>query len=62
MIPRADIGNQLQLSVAAVAMSIHRMRRRYGELLREEVAATLDDPEDIDDEVRSLMSIVQNKS
>lgn len=57
-IPRAEICRQLSLSSAAVAMSIYRMRRRYAELLREEVASTLDDPADIDDEVRTLMAIV----
>jgi hypothetical protein len=34
------------------------MRRRYGELLRQEVAATLDDPAHVDDELRALMAIV----
>jgi len=56
--PRAEIARELKLSTAAVAMSIHRMRRRYGELLRQEVAATVDNPDDVDDELRTLMSIV----
>jgi hypothetical protein len=30
------------------------MRRRYRELVREEVNDTLDDPTDIDDEIRAL--------
>jgi RNA polymerase sigma-70 factor (ECF subfamily) len=57
-VPRADISRQLNLSSAAVAMSIHRMRRRYGELLRQAVAATVDDPDDVEDELQSLMEIV----
>lgn len=57
-IPRTEVSRLLQLSSAAVAMSIHRMRRRYGELLREEVAATVDDRADIEDELASLLSIV----
>ena len=56
--PRAEICSRLNLSAAALAMSIHRMRRRYGELLRQEVAATLDDPADTDDELRTLMALV----
>ena len=56
--PRAEICSRLNLSAAALAMSIHRMRRRYGELLRQEVAATLDDPANIEDELRTLMAIV----
>ncbi len=55
---RDEIGRQLKLSSAAVAMSLHRMRRRYRELLREEVAATVEEPEEIDDELRTLMAIV----
>jgi RNA polymerase sigma factor (sigma-70 family) len=56
--PRAEICARLNLSAAALAMSIHRMRRRYGELLREEVAATVDDPAHVDEELRTLMAIV----
>lgn len=61
-LPYAEIGRTLNISPAAVAMSIHRMRRRYGELLYEEVAATVDDPRDVEDELRKLMSIVSQAS
>ena len=57
-VPRAEICRQLNLSTAALAMSLHRMRRRFGELLREEIAATVDDPTDIEDELRELMVLV----
>ena len=57
-IPRASIGQKLNLSSAAVSMSIHRMRRRYGEILRQEVAATLDNPEEVEEELRELMAII----
>jgi RNA polymerase sigma-70 factor (ECF subfamily) len=57
-VSRAEIGRKLKLSAAAIAMSLHRMRRRYGELLREEVAFTVDDPAEVEDELKSLMSIV----
>jgi RNA polymerase sigma-70 factor (ECF subfamily) len=60
--PRAEICTRLNLSAAALAMSIHRMRRRYGELVREEVAATVDDPAHVDDELRTLMSLVSPTS
>ncbi len=56
---RDEAPRQLNLSSAAVAMSIHRMRRRYGELLREEVATTVDDPAEVEDELRTLMAIVR---
>lgn len=57
-LPRPEICSRLQLSAAALAMSLHRMRRRYGELLRQEIAATVDDPADVDDELRALMAAV----
>jgi RNA polymerase sigma factor (sigma-70 family) len=54
-LPRAQISQQLKLSPAAVTMSLYRMRRRYGELLREEIAATVDDPAEVEDELRELI-------
>ncbi len=61
-IPRAEIGRRLKLSSAAIAMSIHRMRRRYGELLRIEVAATLDDASEIEAELRTLLQLIGSDS
>lgn len=58
MLPRGEIRQRVKLSSAAVAMSIHRMHRRYGELLRQEVAATVDDPADVEDELSTLISIM----
>jgi RNA polymerase sigma-70 factor (ECF subfamily) len=34
------------------------MRRRYGELLREEIGATVATPEEVEDELRHLMNVV----
>ena len=38
----------------AVKVAVHRMRKRFGALLRREIAHTLQDPEDIEDEIRGL--------
>lgn len=62
VVPRAEIGKRMNLSPAAVSMSIHRMRRRYGELLRREVASTVDNPDDVEDELRTLMAIVSGSA
>lgn len=59
-VPRTEICRRMNLSAAAVAMSLHRMRRRYGDILREEVAATVDHPEEIEQELRDLMLIVSS--
>jgi RNA polymerase sigma-70 factor (ECF subfamily) len=50
----ADLG----ISESAVKVTLHRMRRRFGEILREEVASTVADPEDIDAEIRYLFQVL----
>ena len=54
----AEVAERLGLSTGAVRAAVHRLRQRYGALLRAEVAATLDDPsqEAIDDEIRDLFA------
>ena len=39
-------------------MSVSRMRRQYGRALRDEIADTIDDPAEVDAEVRHLLSIL----
>jgi RNA polymerase sigma-70 factor (ECF subfamily) len=43
---------------SAVRVSVHRLRKRFGLLLREEVAATVADPADVDAELRYLLGIL----
>jgi RNA polymerase sigma-70 factor (ECF subfamily) len=50
---------ELGLSEGAVKTAVHRLRKEYGRILREEIAATLVDPEDLDDELRHLLSVVR---
>lgn len=44
------------ISEGAVKVAVHRLRKRYGELLRAEVARTVSDPAEIDDEIRHLIA------
>jgi RNA polymerase sigma-70 factor (ECF subfamily) len=53
----AEISAQLNLSEATVKMAVHRLRQRFRELLRAEVAHTVARPEDIDAELRHLISV-----
>jgi RNA polymerase sigma-70 factor (ECF subfamily) len=46
------------VSESAVRVSVHRLRKRFGRLLREEVGATVADPADIDGELRHLLGIL----
>ncbi len=55
-VPYAMIAAELGLSEEAARAAAHRLRRRYRELLREEVARTIDDPAGVDDEIRSLFT------
>jgi len=41
-----------------VGVTIHRMRQRYGELLREEILHTVSAPEELDGEIAYLMEVV----
>lgn len=59
--PYAQLAAQLGLTEAAVKMTIHRLRQRYGELLRQEVAQTVVTPAEIDQELRHLLSVLAHK-
>jgi RNA polymerase sigma-70 factor (ECF subfamily) len=50
----AAIARELGMSENAVKVAAHRLRRRYGELLREEVAGTLSSPAEVEHELRAL--------
>jgi RNA polymerase sigma-70 factor (ECF subfamily) len=55
-LPFARIATSLGMSEDAVKKAAQRLRQRYGEVLREQIAATLDGPESIEDEIRSLFT------
>jgi RNA polymerase sigma factor (sigma-70 family) len=52
----AEIAARLNLTEAAVKMAVHRLRARYRELLRAEIAGTVSSPEEVDEEIRHLFS------
>ena len=53
-----EVALALGLSEGAVKVAVHRLRRRCRDLLRAEVAQTVDDPAEVDEELRHLMSAV----
>ena len=53
----AEIAAHLDLSEGSVKVAVHRLRERFRELLRAKVAQTVARPEDIDGELRHLISI-----
>jgi RNA polymerase sigma factor (sigma-70 family) len=52
----AEIGARLGMTEGAVKVTVHRLRQRYRELLRLEIANTVSSSEAIDDEIRSLLA------
>jgi RNA polymerase sigma-70 factor (ECF subfamily) len=56
----ARIGLELGLSESAVKVAVHRLRRRYQELLRAEIAQTVASSDDIDEELRDLFAAVRH--
>jgi RNA polymerase sigma factor (sigma-70 family) len=57
----SQIAQGLGLSVGAVRVTVHRLRQRYRELVREEVANTVVDTADVDDELRYLFALLGGK-
>lgn len=55
---QAEIAARLGTSENAVAQAVHRLRQRYGELLRGEVANTVAAPGDVEDELRHLLQAI----
>ena len=55
-IPYAQAAAALDVTEGAVRVAVHRLRRRYRELLREEISQTLSDPVQIEEEMRALFS------
>jgi RNA polymerase sigma-70 factor (ECF subfamily) len=53
-----EVGAELGLSEGAVKGAVHRMRRRYGRILRDEISQTVRDPDRVDDELRHVFVVL----
>jgi RNA polymerase sigma-70 factor (ECF subfamily) len=54
----AQTAEKLGMSEGAVKVAVHRLRRRFGDVLRDEIAQTVSSPEEVEDELRHLRSAV----
>jgi RNA polymerase sigma-70 factor (ECF subfamily) len=54
-VPYRQVALELRTTEEAVKTAVHRLRQRFGTLLRQEIAETVSSPEEIDDEVRHLL-------
>ena len=55
----ARIADELGVSEQAVKVAVYRLRRRYQELLRDEIAQTVASPEEVEEELRDLFAAVR---
>lgn len=56
--PYRAVATRLGLSEGAVKVAVHRLRQRFGAILRLEIADTVLAPQDVDDELRELIRAV----
>jgi len=56
--PYAELGRELDRSEGAVKVAIHRLRKRYRELFRQEIAETVADSAEIEGELRFLAGVL----
>jgi len=59
-VTQAQAGGRLNMSEGAMNVAVHRLRRRYAELLREEIGNTVSSPDEVDEELRYLRSVVSS--
>ncbi len=57
---RKDMAARLGMSEGAIKVAVHRLRRRYTELLRAAIAETVADEESLRDEIRYLIEVLRD--
>ena len=60
-LPYAELAARLHMNEGAVKVAVHRLRKRYRELIRDEIAGTLDGGQDVAAEMRHLFSALAGK-
>jgi RNA polymerase sigma factor (sigma-70 family) len=59
--PYAALAHEMNTSEGALKVAIHRLRRRYRDLFRQEIADTVADPAEVDAELRYLAAVLTRK-
>lgn len=55
----AELARSLDMTEGALKVAVHRLRRRYGELARAEIAQTVASPEEVDQELHYLLEVLR---
>jgi RNA polymerase sigma-70 factor (ECF subfamily) len=59
--PYAALALKLAMTEGSVKVAVHRLRQRYRQLLRDEIAQTVAKPEEIEDELRYLFAVLARR-
>jgi RNA polymerase sigma factor (sigma-70 family) len=59
--PYAELAREMNTSEGALKVAIHRLRKRYRELFRQEIADTVADPAEVESELRFLAAVLTRK-
>ncbi len=57
-VPYAELAVRLRMTEGAVKVAVHRLRRRYRQILRAAIAETVSTPEEVEEEIRYLFKVV----
>ena len=56
----AEMADKLGMTETAARVAVHRLRQRYRQLIRAEVASTVASPEEVEAEMRHLFQVLTN--
>jgi RNA polymerase sigma factor (sigma-70 family) len=59
--PYAALAREMNTSEGALKVAVHRLRKRYRELFRQEIADTVADPAEVESELRFLVDVLSKK-
>lgn len=59
--PYATLAGEMGTSEGALKVAVHRLRKRYRELFRQEIAETLSDPAEVESELRYLAAALSRE-
>ena len=60
-LPDLSAAARLGVTESALKAVVYRLRCRYGELFREEIAHTVSRPEEVEDEIRHLLAVLREE-
>jgi len=60
--PYEELARELGVSEGAVKSAVHRLRQRYRQLLRDEIAQTVAGPGEVDEELNHLIAVLGGRS